>query len=110
MSLGGSGSRDWIVQRLSALFLTFYSMFLFGFLFKHPQLEYGDWQNLFSHPLMQISTLFTLLCIAFHAWIGLWTILTDYVKPAFLRYILQGIIVFSLFTYSVWGIHILWGY
>ncbi|MBN9288754.1 MAG: succinate dehydrogenase, hydrophobic membrane anchor protein [Gammaproteobacteria bacterium] len=109
MSLGGTGSRDWLVQRFTAIFLAIYTIFLFLFVVRHPDIAYGDWLNLFSQPLMQISTLFALVCIAFHAWIGLWTVLTDYVKPLFLRYALEGIILFVLFTYVVWGIFILWG-
>ncbi|MGD9592998.1 MAG: succinate dehydrogenase, hydrophobic membrane anchor protein [Candidatus Berkiella sp.] len=47
--------------------------------------------------------------MAFHAWIGLWTVLTDYVKPLLIRYVFQAIILLALFVYVVWGIFILWG-
>lgn len=109
MSLGGTGSRDWLVQRFTAVFLALYTIFLFVFILKESELSYGVWLELFSHPLMQLSTLFALFCVAFHAWIGLWTVLTDYVKPLLLRYLLEGIILLVLFTYVVWGIFILWG-
>ncbi len=104
-----NGSRDWLVQRFTAVFLAIYTVFLFAFIVRHPAFSYADWQNLFSSRVMQLSTLFALISIALHAWIGLWTVLTDYVKPLLLRYLLQAIIVLTLFVYVVWGIFILWG-
>jgi len=67
MSLGGTGLRDWLVQRFTALFLTGYTLFLAAFLLKSGSttLTFEAWQQLFSHPLMQISTLFALICVAF---------------------------------------------
>lgn len=109
MSLGGTGLRDWLIQRYTAVYLVLFTIFLFVFFIRHPDLAFDDWQGLFSHFSMQIGTLFALICIVFHAWIGLWTILTDYIKPVFLRYFLQGIILLALFGYVVWGILILWG-
>lgn len=108
MSLGGTGSRDWLIQRFSAVFLAIYTLFLMIFLIAHRELSYETWIGLFSNLWMQIATLFALLCLVLHSWIGLWTILTDYVKPVFLRYVLQGIILFLLFSYGVWGVMILW--
>ncbi len=107
--MAGSGSRDWLVQRFSAVFLAIYTIFLFAFIVMHPDFAYEQWQSLFSSRIMQLSTLFALLCIAAHAWIGLWTVLTDYVKPILIRYILQSLILLALFVYVVWGIFILWG-
>jgi succinate dehydrogenase / fumarate reductase membrane anchor subunit len=63
----------------------------------------------FLWPFVQLSTLFALFSLALHAWVGLWTVLTDYVKPLILRYLLQAIILLALFVYVVWGIFILWG-
>ncbi len=109
MSLGGTGLRDWLVQRYTAVFLGGYTLFLAGFVLMHQTLTYGDWIGLFSSPYMQVSTIFAIVCVAFHAWIGLWTVLTDYVKPPILRYLLEGVILFTLFGYVVWGIFVLWG-
>lgn len=104
-----NGSRDWLIQRFSAILLAAYTIFLFAFIARHPSFTYADWQALFSSRVMQLSTLFALISIAFHAWIGLWTVLTDYVKPLLIRYVFQAIILLALFVYVVWGIFILWG-
>lgn len=112
MSLGGTGSRDWLIQRFTAVFLALYMVFIFGFIIKHHlhdgALGYGAWAGLFARPTMFIATIFAFFCIAFHAWIGLWTIVTDYIKVTYLRYLLLSIVLMTLFSYVLWGIMILW--
>lgn len=104
----GQGLRDWLIQRLSAIFLTFYTLFIVLFISQHPTLTFEEWQGLFCHPLMQISTLLALIFILLHSWIGLWTVLTDYIKPISVRYFLQGSLIALLGGYLIWGIMILW--
>lgn len=108
MSLGQNGLRDWIIQRFTAIYLAVYTLFLIYFLLKHQPLVYEQWSALFLHPIMQMATIFSLVCVALHAWIGLWTILTDYLKPLLLRYLVQSVVILVLFGYVLWGIIILW--
>lgn len=105
----GTGLRDWLMQRFTAVVLGAYTLFLFAFVFRHPDFNYNDWRALFSTFTMQISTILALVCIGIHAWIGMWTVLTDYVKPIAVRYPLQAIILITLFGYVFFGIMILWG-
>lgn len=108
MSLGGTGLRDWVIQRYTAVYLAAYTLFLVYFVLQ-PTWTHEDWQGLFSYPWMQIGTVLALVSMALHAWIGLWIILTDYVKPVWLRYLLLGGVFILLFSYFLWGIMILWG-
>lgn len=105
----GTGLRDWLIQRVTAIFLGGYSLFLLIFLFQHPDLHYNDWRSLFSSLWMQVASILALFSIGLHAWIGLWTVLTDYVKSTLWRYVLQTAILCALSGYVVWGIMILWG-
>ena len=105
----GTGLRDWLIQRFTAVFLGVYTLFILIFLLRHPHLNYNDWQSLFSRYSMQIASIVALLAIGLHAWIGLWTVLTDYVKSVSWRYCLQAAILLALFSYVLWGIMILWG-
>lgn len=108
-ALTRSGLRDWLVQRVTALVVGLYSIFILTYLLLHPQLEYAGWQQLFSHPIIKIGTLLTLLCIVAHAWIGMWTVFTDYIKPRSLRLIVICLMALLLLGYLVWGIQIIWG-
>lgn len=115
-SFGRSGLSDWLVQRVSAVVMAAYSIFIVVYLVMNPGLEFAQWQALNQCLAMRIFSLATILSIAAHAWIGLWAVLTDYVtvrlmgaKATALRVVLQlGMIAVTL-TYVVWAIDILWG-
>lgn len=108
-SLSRSGLRDWLIQRLSAVILGAYTLFLVVFLFMHCPLQYENWHNLFDSTLMRIFTFLALLSLVYHTWIGLWTVFTDYIKCSRLRFSLQVLVVVVLLGYMVWGIDIVWG-
>jgi succinate dehydrogenase / fumarate reductase membrane anchor subunit len=103
------GLRDWKWQRLSAIILTLYTLYLGWVYIKQSPLTYEVWHGLFSSPFMRVWTFFALLCLVIHAWIGIWTVLTDYVKPLWIRYSVQTAILFVLLGYILWGFLILWG-
>lgn len=109
MSLTGNGLRDWLVQRVTSLILTAYSLFLLGYIMLHAGLDYSTWQGLFSHTGMRVFTVLSLLSLAWHVWIGMWTIATDYIKPTAIRLAFEIMVIIALFACVIWGIAILWG-
>lgn len=108
-SLTSTGLRDWLVQRFSAIVLGLYFIFLMGFFIgHHHQLSYQDWQALFSHPAMRIFSFLALLSLVAHSWVGIWTVLTDYVKCMCVRLFLEAVMVLALVAFLVWGVEIIW--
>lgn len=107
-SLTSTGLRDWIVQRVTAVILGLYFIFLLGFFALHPHLSYEQWQTLFAHPGMRIFSFLALVSLVGHSWVGIWTVLTDYVRFTFIRLILEVLMAVALIGYLVWGIEILW--
>ena len=73
-----SGLYDWMAQRVSAVVLAVYFLFLIGYLIVNPDLEFEQWHALFSATWMRIFSLLALVSLAVHAWVGMWTISTDY--------------------------------
>jgi succinate dehydrogenase / fumarate reductase membrane anchor subunit len=108
-SFGRSGLYDWLIQRVSALILTAYTVFLVIYLLVNPELTYVQWSNLFAMTSMRIFSLLTLLSLGAHIWIGLWSVSTDYIKPVGLRFMFQIVTGFAMFSYTVWGFQLLWG-
>lgn len=108
MSLTNNGLRDWLIQRISAVIIAFYYVFLMGFFFLHPDVDFSTLQLFFSNSWMKVFTLLTLLSLFLHAWIGIWTVLTDYVKPASVRFFVEAFILILLVIYFLWGLEILW--
>lgn len=115
-NLSRSGLYDWMAQRVSAVVLAAYFLFLIIYLVVHPGLQYAQWHALFSAMWMRIFSLLALVALGAHAWVGMWTIATDYLTPmAFgksattIRFLFQAVCGVAMFAYFVWGVQILWG-
>ena len=103
------GFHDWLVQRLSAVIIGLYVIFLVSFICAHHPLSYDAWHQLYSSVFMKVATIIVMLSILWHAWIGLWTVFTDYVKPKAVRLVLEFLVVIALVGYLIWCIDALWG-
>lgn len=115
-SLSRSGLRDWIIQRATSVVLGVYFIFLMVYLICHPKIDFNTWSDLFSLTFVRIFTFLTLLSMVLHAWIGVWTISTDYLtermqqnKAVWFRLFFQAFFVLLLLVYLIWGIQIIWG-
>lgn len=108
-NFGRSGLSDWLIQRVSAIILMFYTIFMVGYLLFSPGLDYVTWSALFAQTWMRIFSLLAFLSLAAHAWIGLWTVVTDYIKPTGIRFAVQIVVILAIFIFVVWGIQVLWG-
>jgi len=108
LGVNHQGLRDWVIQRASAIIMAVYTIWLAAYLVMHPDLTYAEWHNLFSEDGIKIFTVLFILSLMFHAWIGIWTIFTDYVKPFAIRCILNFFVLLMLTACFFWGVLILW--
>ncbi|MGB3609215.1 MAG: succinate dehydrogenase, hydrophobic membrane anchor protein [Cellvibrio sp.] len=116
-SFGRSGLYDWLIQRVGAVVLTAYTIFLVVYIAMNPEMDYAQWSALYSQLWMRIFSLLALISFITHAWIGLWSVLTDYLtnrllgaKATVLRLLAQIVLGVAAVTYLVWGVEILWGF
>ncbi len=107
-SLGRSGLHDWMIQRISAIVLAAYAIYLSVFIFSAPQLTFDVWHSLFELTAFKIFSFIAIVSICFHAWVGLWIISTDYLKVFAVRLIFQVLVIISCFALLLWGAQILW--
>ncbi|MBX3708827.1 MAG: succinate dehydrogenase, hydrophobic membrane anchor protein [Gammaproteobacteria bacterium] len=108
LGVNHQGLRDWIIQRVSAVFMAVYSIGLILYIVSHAELSFAEWHSLFSQAWMKIATILFILSIVLHAWVGVWTIFTDYVKSFVIRSILNFFVLLVLFACFFWGMLILW--
>lgn len=105
--LTGSGSRDWILQRISAVVLAVYSVVMVGF-FLFNDVNFESWQGFMLSLPMKLFSLVAILSLVFHTWVGMWTVLTDYVKSSGLRLVIQSLVIIAVLVYLFWGVMIFW--
>lgn len=80
-ALGRNGVHDFILVRATAIVLTLYIIYMVGFFATSGELTYEVWIGFFASAFTKVFTLLALFSILIHAWIGMWQVLTDYVKP-----------------------------
>lgn len=112
-SLSRSGLSDWLVQRVTAVILLAYFVLIAVTIVGG--ISYVEWSMLFAQTWMKVFTLLAMLSLAAHAWIGMWSVFTDYLterlmghKGNVLRIGLQLLTSISLIVYVIWGVLIIW--
>jgi succinate dehydrogenase / fumarate reductase, membrane anchor subunit len=109
LGVAHQGLRDWIIQRLSAIYLALYSVSMIAFFVVNPNVSYVTWHALFANPWMKIATILCVTSLLPHVWVGMWTIFTDYVKSSVLCLMLNVLLLLSLAVFFIWALQILWG-
>ncbi len=107
-SYSGRGLRDWLIQRATAVYMFVYLFALVWKLICASPLTYITWQAMFATSCMRVATVLFFLCLIQHAWIGMWTVATDYIKPVALRILFYGFVLIVLLGCFVWAVDILW--
>lgn len=115
-NLGRSGVYDFLMQRATAIVLLAYFACIASVLLCNSNITYTEWKGLFDQTWMQVFTSMAILSVVMHAWVGLWTVSTDYMtthlmgkKGTAIRLLFQAAYSLVLFYYLVWGFKILWG-
>jgi len=103
------GLRDWLAQRVTAVVMVLYTLFILGVLFMSPELDHSNWKALWSRDVVRYATVIFLASVFYHAWIGVRDIFMDYIKNAGLRLALYVAVILALIWYAAWSVQILWG-
>lgn len=108
LGVNHQGFSEWLLQRITAIVMAIYSIGLLFFFITHPNLAYYEWHGLFVHMGMKIATALVVLSLLYHAWIGMWTVFTDYIKFFWLSVFLNVIVILALIAFFLETLFILW--
>lgn len=108
-SIKRDGVQDYVSLRATAIIIALYTFYLAWFFITTESVTYEVWTGLFSSIAMKVFTFAALVSIMIHVRIGLWQVLTDYVKPAGLRAFIQYVLNLIAFAYVAVGVFVLWG-
>lgn len=101
-NLTRNGFGDWLIQRLSALILLVFILWMLGLFVFSSQFSYDVWHGYFSHIAMKTFTFVALLALLGHIWVGLWTIITDYIKSVYLQLTLYALLILFILIVFFW--------
>ena len=102
------GLRDWLAQRVTAVFIALYALAAAAVVIDNQPLTYAAWKGIFALGWMRVATLLFAVSLVWHAWVGVRDILMDYVKHDGLRLALQVLTLLLLAGYVSWTVEILW--
>jgi succinate dehydrogenase / fumarate reductase membrane anchor subunit len=103
------GLRDWLLQRISAVYMAIYVIGLCVYFAWLGEVTYADWHGLLAQLWMKVATILFFSSLLIHAWVGMWTIFTDYVTCPILRFVLDNIVICALAGFFFATLLILWG-
>ena len=84
-----NGLNDWLVQRISSLVLLVYVSLLLGFWAYYAHvMTINLWRDFLFSPSMRALGLVSSFALLTHASIGIWVVLTDYVKFPIIQQVL----------------------
>ena len=104
-----SGLKDWLWQRISASAFIVYAAIITVFWYLNPNADLIQWRALIYNQYMQILGFAALFSMLLHAWIGLWVVISDYIKPKILSKLAILVVLLLITVYLFAGIKIFWG-
>lgn len=115
-SLGRSGLKDFVLQRISAVVLGAYALCVLGFAATAPEMSHQALADYFRAPVMRLFTTLAIAALAAHGWIGMWTVGTDYIRRHYFGSghtvclaLYQLLCLGAVFVYAVWPLSVVWG-
>ena len=81
------GSFIWYTQRYTSLVILSYLIYILSFIFTNQDINFFSWSDFFLSFQVRFLSSIVFLVIVLHAFIGLWTVGTDYLTKRTLGYL-----------------------
>ncbi len=103
------GLRDWLAQRVTAALMALFTLLVLAqVVFSKGPIGYDKWAGIFSSQWMKVLTFTVILALLYHVWVGMRDIWMDYIKPVWLKLVLDVFTIVWLVACAGWGIQVLW--
>ena len=101
------GLRDWLLQRLSAVYLGAFLVYLMVHFYLQPQHGYQQWHDWLTRPVMSVASAVFILAILVHGWVGMRDVILDYIHNLGLRIVVLSLVGLVLVGCGLWALRIL---
>ena len=102
-----TGLKAWWVQRVGAVYMLLFVLFLLYSFALQPLHEFSWWHAWVARPGTSVAFLVFFAALLGHMWVGLRDVLLDYAKPAGLRLGLLAAVALGLLGLGIWLLAIL---
>ena len=102
-----TGLRAWLMQRLTAVYIFLFIVFLLFHFRVDPPASYVAWHDWMRTPGVSIATVVFFAALLLHAWVGVRDVVMDYVHPLALRVSALTLLGFGLAAIAAWVARIL---
>ena len=103
-----TGLRAWLVQRITAVYMLLFIVFLLAHFLVDPPHSYPAWHGWMMSSSVSIATVVFSAALLAHAWVSVRDVVLDYVHPIAFRVGLLVLLGFGLSALGVWVMRILW--
>lgn len=102
-----AGLRPWLLQRLTALYMLVFILYLLAHFLLDPPHSRAVWRGWILAPVMSIAAATFLGALFLHAWVGVRDVILDYVHPVGFRVAALAVLGSGLMAMAVWAVRIL---
>jgi len=102
-----SGLSEWLLQRLSALYLAGFTVWLVVWLAIVAPTDYIAWKSWLAAGGVRLAFALFFLSVLVHAWVGMRSVFLDYLRPLWVRTVAQMLLAFGLLALAFWAAQIL---
>jgi len=101
-----AGLKAWVYQRITAVYLGGFLLYMVGFFIISPPSSYEMWRSWVAQPHVSMALQLFFISLLLHAWVGIRNILIDYVHPFELRFVLLTLTGLGLLACGVWSLQV----
>jgi len=105
--VSSSGLKNYIIVRISSIIILSLIIFLSYYIATHD-IDYYTWVSLFDNIYMKTYITICALSVSLHAWIGMWGIITDYVKCNLIRASLIYGVILAVVVFFIACVNLIW--
>ena len=101
-----AGLYSWLAQRISALYLAGFALFVALRLVLSPIVGYDAWRAWLTGGAMRLALALFLIAIIVHAWVGMRSVWMDYIHSSAWRFIVSALTGLGLLVLALWSAQI----
>ena len=102
MSRQASGLKSWVIQRVTAVYLALFVVYMVFHFAVSPPADFASWRQWLATPLISVAVLLFFLSLLLHAWVGIRDVLIDYVPRLSVRVVLLACFALGLVAAGLW--------